>query len=60
MIDYLGLWVMIALAVNMWALISVFGAGVSWLNRALWTLILLVPVVGFVAWYVLGPRGQSA
>ena len=60
MIEYLGLWVMIALAVNMWALISVFGAGVSWLNRALWTLILLVPVVGFVAWYVLGPRGRSA
>lgn len=60
MIEYLGLWVMIALAVNMWALISVFGAGVSWVNRALWTLILLVPVVGFVAWYVLGPRGRSA
>ena len=60
MIDYLGLWVMIALAVNMWALISVFGAGVSWLNRALWAVILLVPVVGFVAWYVLGPRGRSA
>ncbi len=59
MIEYLGLWVMIALAVNMWALLSVLGSGVSWLNRAIWALVLLIPVVGFVAWYMLGPRGRS-
>ena len=60
MIEYLGLWVMIALAVNMWALISVVGADASWLARAIWALILLVPVVGFVAWYILGPRRRAA
>ena len=59
MIEYLGLWVMIALAVNMWALLSVLGSGVSWLNRAIWALVLLIPVAGFVAWYMLGPRGRS-
>ena len=56
MIEYLGLWVMIALAVNMWALLSVLGAEAGLLTRVLWAVVLLVPVVGFVAWYMLGPR----
>ena len=60
MIEYLGLWALIALAVNMWALISVLGAPVTWTTRAIWAVILLVPVVGFVAWYILGPRGRRA
>ncbi|MCV6591628.1 MAG: hypothetical protein OIF48_01650 [Silicimonas sp.] len=58
-IEYLGFWVMIALAVNMWALLSVLSAGVPWLHRALWLAILLVPVVGFVFWYMLGPRRRA-
>ena len=56
MVEYLGLWVLIALAVNMWALISVIGAPASLLTKALWALILLVPGIGFVFWYMLGPR----
>ena len=60
MIEYIGLWVLMALAVNMWALISVFAAPAPWTVRGLWTLVLLLPVLGFVAWYLLGPRGQRA
>ena len=60
MVEYLGLWVLIALAINMWALISVVGAKVSLTRKALWALILLVPAVGFVAWFILGPRGKAA
>lgn len=60
MIEYLGLWVLIALAVNMWALLSVLRAPVPLLTRALWALVLLLPVIGFVAWYILGPRGRAA
>lgn len=56
MIEYLGLWVLIALAVNMWALISVMTAPAPWVTRAIWTVILLIPILGFVAWYLLGPR----
>lgn len=59
MVEYLGLWVMIALAVNMWALLSVIGADASLLVRAIWAVVLLVPVVGFVAWYILGPRRRT-
>ena len=60
MIEYIGLWVLIALAVNMWALISVLAAPVSLVSRGMWTLVLLLPVVGFVAWYLLGPRSKRA
>ena len=60
MVEYLGLWVMIALAVNMWALISVIGAPASLLTKAMWTVILLVPAIGFVFWYMLGPRRPAS
>ena len=56
MIQYLGLWVLLALAVNMWALISVFRSGAALTTKAIWLVVLLVPLAGFVAWYVLGPR----
>ncbi|NNE82241.1 MAG: hypothetical protein HKN18_18375 [Silicimonas sp.] len=60
MIEYLGLWVLIALAINMWVLISVVGANARLTTRALWGVILLVPVIGFFAWFLLGPRGRAA
>ena len=60
MVEYLGLWVLIALAVNMWALISVLGAPTSLLTKALWTIILLVPAIGFVFWYMVGPRRPAS
>ena len=60
MLEYLGLWVMIALAVNMWALISVLRVSLPWLKKAIWTLVLLVPVLGFLAWFLLGPRERAA
>jgi len=56
MIQYVGLWVLLALAVNMWALISVFRSGAGLVTKAIWLVVLLVPLLGFVAWYLLGPR----
>ncbi len=60
MIQYLGLWVLFALCLNMWALISVFRSGAKWTVRGLWFIVLLVPVLGFIAWYILGPREAAA
>lgn len=60
MIEYLGLWVLIALTFNMWALLSVFGAKVSLGLRGFWCVVLLVPGVGFLLWLVWGPRGKMA
>ena len=61
MIQYLGLWVLVALALNMWALISVLRSRARLARRAIWVgVLLLLPGVGFVAWYLLGPRESAA
>lgn len=60
MVQYLGLWVLIALSLNMWALIDVLRSGARRRVRAVWALILMVPVLGFVAWFLLGPRARAA
>jgi len=59
-IQYLGLWVLLALTLNMWALISVLRSGAPLRTRAIWLVILLLPGIGFVAWYLLGPRESAA
>jgi hypothetical protein len=60
MIEYAGLWVLIALTINMWALLSVLGAEASWLQKVIWAIGLLIPLFGFVAWYLFGPRQKTA
>ncbi len=61
MIEYLGLWVLLALSLNMWALLSVLDAEASLTGKALWAIVLLVlPGLGFVAWVIAGPRHKPA
>ncbi len=61
MIQYLGLWILIALAFNMWALISVLRSGAGLTTKAIWSVLLIcLPGAGFLGWYLLGPRQQSA
>ncbi len=60
MIEYLGLWVLIALTLNMWALLSVLRSGASWTGRGLWIILLLcLPGLGFVGWFLIGPRQST-
>ena len=57
MVEYLGLWMLIALSLNMWALQTVLVSGSSLLRKALWALALLaLPGLAFFAWYLIGPR----
>lgn len=57
MIQYLGLWVLLALALNMWALLSVLGSGARLTAKLTWAVLLLVlPGIGFLVWYLMGPR----
>ena len=59
MVQYLGLWILIALAFNMWTLISVLRSGTRLTGRLVWVLVLVcLPGLGFLAWYLLGPRQQ--
>jgi len=59
MIQYLGLWLMIAWGAGVWAAMDVLRSGAGALRIALWLAALLVPVLGFAAWYVFGPRRKA-
>lgn len=61
MIQYLGLWILALLTLNMWALLSVLASGATLRKKAFWALPLLaLPGLGFLAWYLLGPRRAAA
>jgi hypothetical protein len=54
----LGLLVLIA---DVWALINIFQSSADTGKKVLWVVIILVlPVLGFILWYFLGPKtGRS-
>jgi len=55
----LGVLILIA---DVWAIISIFQSRASDGKKALWiVLVLLLPVLGLILWFLLGPRsGKSA
>jgi hypothetical protein len=47
----------ILLALDIWALISVIGSGESTGKKVIWVLVILfLPLLGFIAWLLFGPR----
>lgn len=56
-----GIFGLILLALNIWAIISIFSSGASTGAKVLWTLLVLVlPLLGFIIWFFAGPRGNTA
>ncbi len=56
-----GLWGILVLAADIWAIINIFQSGVSTGKKVLWTLlVLLLPIVGLIIWLLFGPRGGKA
>jgi hypothetical protein len=54
---FLGLIILIA---DIWAIIQVFNSSVSAAAKLCWTLlILLLPVLGLVIWFFMGPRPRG-
>jgi hypothetical protein len=59
--EYAGLGGLNVLALNIWAIISIFGSGAATGSKVLWTLLVLVlPVIGFIIWLIAGPRSAAA
>ncbi len=53
-----GLLVLVILALNIWAIISIIKSAAETAIKVLWVLlIVLLPVIGLVIWALLGPRG---
>ncbi|MER2507784.1 PLD nuclease N-terminal domain-containing protein [Amaricoccus sp.] len=58
---YSGILGLVILALDIWAIISVFGSRAETLNKVLWILgIIVLPIVGFIAWLAFGPRASRA
>lgn len=58
-IEY-GLLGLIILALDIWAIIKTVGSRASDLSKVVWIIVILVlPVVGLILWFLLGPRQSS-
>lgn len=55
-----GLVGLIVLILNVYAIYQVITSGASTGGKVLWTLLILIlPVIGFIAWLIAGPRGGT-
>ena len=52
-----GLFGLLVLVADVWAVINIFQSSESTGTKALWiVLVLVLPVLGFVIWYFAGPK----
>jgi hypothetical protein len=59
--QYRGLVGLIVLVADVWAILNIFQSSAATGNKVLWTvLVILLPVIGFILWYFLGPRTGRA
>ena len=50
----------VVLALDIWALMNVWQSHTSSVSKLVWTLaIVILPVIGFVAWFLFGPKGGT-
>ena len=56
-----GLWGLLILIADVWAIVNIFQSTAETGKKVLWTvLVIVLPVVGFILWLLLGPRtGRS-
>jgi hypothetical protein len=56
-----GIWGLLILAGDIWAILNIFQSAAPNVKKLLWTLVvLLLPVLGLILWFLLGPRGSRA
>jgi succinate dehydrogenase/fumarate reductase cytochrome b subunit len=59
--QYQGLGGLIVLVADVWAIINIFQSGADTGKKVLWTvLVILLPVLGFILWFFLGPKTGKA
>jgi succinate dehydrogenase/fumarate reductase cytochrome b subunit len=58
---YNGLLGLLVLAGDIWAIINIFQSAVSNEKKLIWIVaVLLLPLLGLILWYFLGPRDVKA
>lgn len=52
---------LVIIILDIWAIIKILGSSASDVAKIVWTLVILVlPVIGLIAWALAGPKGRSA
>ena len=55
--QYQGLFGLVVLVADVWAIVNVFQSSADTGRKVLWTvLVIILPVLGFILWYFLGPK----
>ena len=57
-----SLWSVLVLIADVWAIVNIMQSGSRTGHKVLWTVVvILLPVLGFILWLLLGPRtGQAS
>jgi hypothetical protein len=56
-----GLWGLIVLVADIWAIINIFQSSADTGNKVLWTVVVLIlPVLGVILWFFWGPKTSKA
>ena len=59
--QYQGLFGLIVLIADVWAIVNVFQSSADTGGKVLWTvLVIILPVLGFILWYFMGPKTAAA
>ena len=57
MMGYHGLWGLLVLIADVWAVVNVMQSASDTAKKVIWTVVVIVlPVLGFVLWLIFGPR----
>jgi succinate dehydrogenase/fumarate reductase cytochrome b subunit len=60
-VQYPGLWGLLVLIADVWAIVNVVQSGADTGRKVLWVvLVVVLPVLGFVLWWFLGPKTGRA
>ena len=60
-VNIVGFWGVILLILDVWALVHVGQSSVTTGKKVLWiVLIILLPLLGFILWLLLGPRARKS
>jgi len=56
-VQYPGLWGLLVLIADVWAIVNIVQSAADTGRKVLWVvLVIVLPVLGFVLWWFLGPR----
>jgi len=59
--QYQGLGGLIVLIADIWAIVNIFQSSADTGRKVLWTvLVVVLPVLGFILWFFLGPKTGKA